>query len=288
MKRAGLPSYKRILALLGLIAGLLVSLLAPVAQAATLLTLMTSSCSSYTASTITVVYEPITIPLPAVVQSVTLQLISGTATGAKIDIYSDSSGSPSSTLLGSLTYSSASSPYVTLTGNVSLSSAGRYWFKFSTTTTYRLCYTSTPFTAGSLSGWSVGKMSESFNSGSTFATRTDDVTFLMNISGTGGSNIQSILTLGAPSSGSYRRPMTISANLGIAGSDGRLTFFANGKRIPKCIGVQSTALVASCTWSPNLKGAIMLSATLTPADTLYIPTTSPQLKVDVAARANLR
>jgi hypothetical protein len=94
-------------------------------------------------------------------------------------------------------------------------------------------------------------------------------------------------SLGLNTTPSYRGSVTLTATLATAGTDGKVTFFANGKRIPGCIKVSSSALVATCTWKPSSKGSVTLSATSFPTDQSY-SSGSISVPVAVGARTGLR
>jgi hypothetical protein len=96
------------------------------------------------------------------------------------------------------------------------------------------------------------------------------------------------LSLSAPVIATFRTSSTITANLGVAGSDGKVTFYQNGKRIAGCINIQSISLVATCNWKPTNKGISTLSATLSPASSGFLPATSNTVQGNVVARASLR
>jgi hypothetical protein len=92
----------------------------------------------------------------------------------------------------------------------------------------------------------------------------------------------------APSSTpTYRGSVTLTATLATAGSDGKVTFFANGKKIPGCIKIPSSALVATCTWKPSIKGSVTLSATSFPTDQSF-SSGSISVPVAVGKRTGLR
>lgn len=76
------------------------------------------------------------------------------------------------------------------------------------------------------------------------------------------------ISLGAPNI-SFRTQVTLTATISTTGADGKVTFFANGKKIPGCIKVATTSLVATCSWKPMTRGAVTLSAVAYPTDTNY-------------------
>jgi hypothetical protein len=63
----------------------------------------------------------------------------------------------------------------------------------------------------------------------------------------------------------YRNPISLIANVDLAA---KITFTANGKRIPGCINLPTSGttpnITATCQWSPITRGAIALSAIATP------------------------
>lgn len=74
-------------------------------------------------------------------------------------------------------------------------------------------------------------------------------------------------TLSFSSSPIYRTSTAITASTNVAG---RVTFFANNKRIPGCIKVLAVSLVATCNWKPSVKSNITISAQIYPTDSNYI------------------
>lgn len=95
----------------------------------------------------------------------------------------------------------------------------------------------------------------------------------------------SSLALSAPAA--FRSQITLTATIATAGADGKVTFFANGKKISGCIKVQTVSLVATCSWKPTSRGSVVLGATGYPAD-VNIPTGSINLQVSVSNRSGRR
>jgi hypothetical protein len=82
----------------------------------------------------------------------------------------------------------------------------------------------------------------------------------------------------------YRTTAQIAANVS---TNGRVTFFQNGKRIGGCINIQSNSLVAYCNWRATNRGAVTLTARLAPnAD--FLPSTSTAFNVLVGSRSTMR
>lgn len=98
----------------------------------------------------------------------------------------------------------------------------------------------------------------------------------------------SSITLTTAQSSTYRTATTITANLGVAGSDGRVTFFQNGERIPGCINIRSSSLTATCNWRPSLRGSIKLHAVLTPTSNGFLGSTSSIIQSQVSNRSGKR
>jgi hypothetical protein len=64
----------------------------------------------------------------------------------------------------------------------------------------------------------------------------------------------------------FNTPITITAT--ITGSTaGKITFLANGKRIPKCVSKTVTSSTATCSWKPSNRGFSFITATFTPTST---------------------
>jgi hypothetical protein len=103
------------------------------------------------------------------------------------------------------------------------------------------------------------------------------------------SNFNSIALAGNTLSANFRTAINISANLDIAS---KVTFLANGKRIPGCINVRTSGtspnIVATCSWKPNRRGVITISATAVPTSGGNAGTTQAPLSVNVAGRAGTR
>lgn len=76
----------------------------------------------------------------------------------------------------------------------------------------------------------------------------------------------------------------------VAGAEGRVTFYANGKRIPGCISksaIGTTPITVTCSWKPNFTGSVTVKAVLTPTDN-SLATVASQQNLTVASRTGLR
>ncbi|CAN2212984.1 hypothetical protein MCEJIRE27_01036 [Candidatus Nanopelagicaceae bacterium] len=94
----------------------------------------------------------------------------------------------------------------------------------------------------------------------------------------------SSLSIAPGGSSIYRTSSTITATLGVAGSDGKVTFYQNGKRISGCINISSSNLAATCNWKPSTRGRVNLYATLAPTSAGYLASTSPIVLANVGTR----
>lgn len=98
----------------------------------------------------------------------------------------------------------------------------------------------------------------------------------------------SSITITSQNSVQFRSSITVSASLGVAGTDGKVTYFANGKKIPNCINKFSTSLASSCTFKPSLRGSMRITATLNPTNSLYVQSTSNTINLSVVNRSSNR
>ena len=72
---------------------------------------------------------------------------------------------------------------------------------------------------------------------------------------------------------------------------GKVTFFANSKRIAGCISVQatgSTTKTATCNWKPTVAASFQIYAGLAPTDSTILSSTSQALTVSTQKRKTLR
>jgi hypothetical protein len=148
----------------------------------------------------------------------------------------------------------------------------------------------------------------SSNGGSTWTQETSAgrrtwYTIAMNDSGTrviAGTDITSFVYLGviqspgslslqsiSPNTAalSYRRTHLLTVN---ASNEGKVTFFANGKKIAKCINKRTSSLIATCDYSPAIHGPVLITATLAPTDSSIPVGSSNLLSSAVIARTNTR
>jgi hypothetical protein len=188
------------------------------------------------------------------------------ASGQKIAIWSNS-GSLPGTIVGRLSYSSYSGYQVTFTGSVSLPSAGTYWMQILSNFSAYFCVINVQDNTGSESGWSTqaGIAYGSNGSGDTataftaFGAPQNVYSFSYSLFTEGPGTVS--LTLANPTSVSKGITNTITATTSGAG---KVTFYANKKKIGKCVAVVVSSTTAICPWKPATSGAFQLSALFTP------------------------
>lgn len=94
---------------------------------------------------------------------------------------------------------------------------------------------------------------------------------------------------GNVSTATYRTPININANLDMAS---KVTFKANGIRIPGCINKSSSGtspnIIATCSWKPNRRGQINISASAIPAAGGATALSPTPLQVSVITRSVAR
>lgn len=97
--------------------------------------------------------------------------------------------------------------------------------------------------------------------------------------------ILSYTTSGTQSKGSV---VTIGVTVNFAG---KVTFFANGKRIPTCISkptIGSSPITVSCSWKPSTSGTIGLTMRVVPTEINYFASTSAPIFLKVERRGGIR
>lgn len=103
------------------------------------------------------------------------------------------------------------------------------------------------------------------------------------------SSFNALTIAGNASTATYRVPIQVTANVSTAG---RVTFYADGKRIGGCIqrltSGTSPNIVATCSYSPSKRGAIRISASLDPTDPLATNSVSDSARILVSHRNSQR
>jgi hypothetical protein len=90
---------------------------------------------------------------------------------------------------------------------------------------------------------------------------------------------------GNASFATYGTQTTITAN--IVGTNGKVTFYLNSKRLPGCINRPTTSLAATCPWKPAIHGIANLSAFFTPTSSAYLTSNTSRL-FPIVKRTSLR
>jgi hypothetical protein len=100
--------------------------------------------------------------------------------------------------------------------------------------------------------------------------------------------VNSFALTGNATTAIYRTPVGITVNAAVAS---KVSFSANGKRIPNCLNIATTGtspnITATCNWSPNVIGRFSLSASVTPNSGGLGVTTGP-ISVTISRRTTNR
>jgi hypothetical protein len=86
----------------------------------------------------------------------------------------------------------------------------------------------------------------------------------------------------------YRENSAIVAISTPAGTDGKVSFTANGKRITGCTKLQSASLSTTCNWKPSLHGQFQIAASLAPTSSNFSSVSALPKFVSVYARSSRR
>ena len=100
-------------------------------------------------------------------------------------------------------------------------------------------------------------------------------------------SVSSTLTLalsGGAKTATFNTAVTLTAT---ATSAGVVTFYANGKKIPKCINMSASAGNKTCTWKPAVQKPVVIKVTLNPTNNVY-QNSSSTLNVWVTRRTSTR
>lgn len=143
--------------------------------------------------------------------------------------------------------------------------------------------------AGGSSYYDSGKIT-SFTYGAGAAAATGGSAELIILTdGVSQSSFNSFALAGGVTSVAYRNPIQINASVNVAS---KITFLANGKRIPGCISLLTSGsgsnFTASCTWKPSNRGGLTLSANSSPTSSSYTGVSATPIKVSVSGRSGTR
>lgn len=82
----------------------------------------------------------------------------------------------------------------------------------------------------------------------------------------------------------YRTPSTINATASVVG---KITFYANGKKIPGCVAIIAN-LSAQCVWKPSIRGTVILTQIFSPSSNVFSSASSTPISVTVGNRSGSR
>lgn len=188
------------------------------------------------------------------------------------------------------------------TGNCSTSQCGNFFYYYKTSDgtctcaktvgSYEFIYNNTGYTSvgqdyaqsNSVSVSGNSRFVRKKNSSSCYVA---DVWLLVNDNLGAALNVSSTITISNPSGNiAYRSTLTLSATGSVPG---KITFYANNKKISGCIKVATNASnIATCNWKPSIHGNQSLSAFLAPTDSSYLTSSSGFVSVNVTKRSSTR
>jgi hypothetical protein len=120
-------------------------------------------------------------------------------------------------------------------------------------------------------------------------TNTSDGSITITLLALAIANFNSFTSAGNARTVAYRDSLNITANIDVPS---KVTFKVNGKRIPGCIGLQTTGtspnIVATCNWKPSGRGTLSLTALAVPLAGGSAGVTQTPLLITVANRVGLR
>ena len=87
------------------------------------------------------------------------------------------------------------------------------------------------------------------------------------------------------STATYRSSTSLRAT---TSTEGKVTFYQNGKTISGCRNIATSSLIATCSWRPLIHGGASLTAKIIPTDTSIPQGVSPIFTAGVSTRLNTR
>lgn len=93
------------------------------------------------------------------------------------------------------------------------------------------------------------------------------------------------ISLSSATTANYWTSTSIVAT--VAGGEGRVTFTANGKRIPGCVAKATASLAVTCSYRSSLRGSVVISAVFKPTNPVLNMATATA-KLQVSKRSSLR
>lgn len=220
----------------------------------------TCSASNFIRANVRIAYKFV-VPFASTISSIQFKMSDATTgSGTSAIIYADSNGTMS-TVVGTLPWNNydSTSKIVTFTGSATLSSSGNYWLELFNNSMNIIPCTTTSTTFTGATGWSISSKT------ATPPTGTESTSTYWWVASITASPVEPP-TISVPSitSVATRRASTsisVSTN-----QSGRVYFYANGKRISKCVGINTVgtapSLTATCNWTPSIQGAAVITAKL--------------------------
>lgn len=215
-----------------------------------------------------------------------------------------STGNPMSTtgtLIGTFTQSSVvSSPSdggdkyrISFTGSANVTQGTRYYIQasyVSSSSDQSWCLSSNSYSAAS--GWEIPKSGSNYidiSSGGTFNWPAYHKLRITTGEVITSPSFSSFQLPGNSRMATYGTSTTLTANVA---APSKVTFYANNKRIAKCVKVPTTGtapnITATCSWKPSQRGSARISAQAFPIDTSLSIANSIQLNISIEHRTTKR
>jgi len=231
------------------------------------------------------------------IEFITQSYMTAPANSIQVKVSTGAPMSTTGTLVGTFTQASvASSPSdggdkyrITFTGSANVIQGTTYYIQpsyVSASSDQNLCLSSNSYSA--LSGWSLPKNGNDYIDVWNTGTFNWFAYHKMRITTGEVINSPSFNSFQLPSnskSAIYGTSTSITATVAAAS---KVTFFANNKRIAKCVKVQTTGtapnITATCNWKPSQRGAVSIFAQAFPIDTSLTTARSSVLNISVRTR----
>ena len=83
---------------------------------------------------------------------------------------------------------------------------------------------------------------------------------------------QTLTTSSSATTVKYGKNSSVTLTAYLSTVDGLVTFYYNNKKIYHCVNLQSSSLVATCSWKPTTHGLVVITALATSANNQFLPT----------------
>jgi hypothetical protein len=232
---------------------------------------------------------------------ITQSYMTAPANSIRVRVSTGAPMSASGTLVATFTQSSvASSPLdggdkylITFTGTANVTQGTTYYIQpsyVSSSSDQSLCLSSNSYTT--LNSWDFKKSGSQYVL--VWSTGTFNWSAYHKMRTTTGVPVtsaafNSFQLTGNTNQATYGTSVAINANIAAASS---VTFFAGGKRIPKCINLTTSGsapnITVTCNWKPPRRGSIQITARSTPVDSSLTSSTSTPINILVSNRTTKR